>query len=80
VFEQPDVFDIARPDANQHISFGKGIHFCLGSGLARVEARIALELLAERLPSLRLVEDQRFEFFPNITFRGPNELHVEWDG
>jgi hypothetical protein len=79
VFEQPDVFDIDRPDANRHISFGKGIHFCLGSGLARVEARIALELLAERLPSLRLVEDQRFEFFPNITFRGPNELHVEWD-
>lgn len=78
-FEEPEVFDIHRPNANQHISFGKGIHFCLGAGLARAEARITLELLAQRLPSLRLVDDQSFEFFPNITFRGPEQLHVEWD-
>ncbi|MEJ7801097.1 MAG: cytochrome P450 [Ilumatobacter sp.] len=77
-FEEPDVFDIHRTNANQHISFGKGIHFCLGAGLARAEARITLEFLAQRLPSLRLVDDQAFEFFPNITFRGPEQLHVEW--
>jgi cytochrome P450 len=79
LFHAPDTFDIHRPDANRHISFGKGIHFCLGAGLARMEARIALALLAERLPSLRLVDDQTFDFFPNITFRGPNQLLVEWD-
>ncbi|MFN3258674.1 MAG: cytochrome P450 [Ilumatobacter sp.] len=78
-FSNPDTFDIHRSNANRHISFGKGIHFCLGAGLARMEARIALELLAERLPSLRLVPDQELTFFPNITFRGPNALHVEWD-
>ncbi len=79
VFEAPETFDIHRANANHHISFGKGIHFCLGSGLARMEARIALELLSERLPSLRLVEGQSFEYFPNITFRGPDVLHLEWD-
>ena len=78
-FAHPDTFDIRREDAKHHISFGKGIHFCLGSGLAKMEARLTLELLAERLPSLRLVEGQQLEYFPNITFRGPNALQVEWD-
>ena len=77
-FDNPEEFDITRETANRHISFGKGIHFCLGAGLARMEARIALELLAERLPNLRLVDDQSLTYFPNITFRGPNALHVEW--
>ena len=79
VYPQPDVFDIHRENAAKNISFGKGIHFCLGAGLARAEARIALELLVERLPSLRLVDGQEFTYFPNITFRGPDELHLEWD-
>ena len=78
-FVEPETFDIHRPNANKHISFGKGIHFCLGAGLARMEARIALELLSQRLPSLRLVDGQELSFFPNITFRGPDELHLEWD-
>lgn len=79
VFDDPDVFDIHRDKANRHISFGKGIHFCLGAGLARMEARIALELLSQRLPSLRLAPDQTYEYFPNITFRGPDALHLEWN-
>lgn len=79
LFDEPDTFDIHRDNANRHISFGKGIHFCLGSGLARMEARIALELLSRRIPSLRLVDDQELTFFPNITFRGPDALWLEWD-
>ncbi len=78
LFERADQFDIHRASANRHISFGKGIHFCLGAGLARLEARICLELLSQRIPSLRLVDGQHLDFFPNVTFRGPERLSVEW--
>ncbi len=79
IFPAPESFDIHRANAARHISFGKGIHYCLGAGLAKMEARIALELLTQRLPTLHLVESQEFSYFPNITFRGPNELHLAWD-
>ena len=77
--DDPETFDIHRGKASNHISFGKGIHFCLGAGLARMEARVMLELLTQRVPSLRLVPGQHPEFFPNITFRGPDRLFLEWD-
>jgi len=78
IWDDPDTFDIHRPNANRHISFGKGVHFCLGAKFAKLEAEIVTEILATRLPSLRLSE-QDFSYFPNITFRGPNALVVEWD-
>ncbi|NNF53168.1 MAG: cytochrome P450 [Acidimicrobiales bacterium] len=79
MFEQPDTFNISRPNAARNISFGKGIHHCLGAGLAKMEARIALELLTQKAPSLRLKPDQKLSVFPNITFRGPETLYLEWD-
>ena len=78
VFEDPDRFDIHRKNANKHISFGKGIHFCLGPHLARLEAGIVVDVLAERVPQVRIAPDQEFAFHPNITFRGPETLHLEW--
>ena len=54
------------------------MHFCLGAKFAKFETQLMTEVLAERLPSLRLV-DQDFDYFPNITFRGPEQLHVAWD-
>lgn len=77
-FVDPDTFDIRRDNARTHLAFGKGIHFCLGAPLARMQARIVLELLCKRLPSLRLVADQVLTFPPNISFRGPEHLWVEW--
>ncbi len=77
-FERPDEFDIHREDAHRHIAFGKGVHHCLGAQFTRFEVAVVLEVLAERLPSLRLVE-QDYSYYPNITFRGPNELWVDWD-
>jgi len=79
LFDSPASFDIKRANARKHVSFGHGIHFCLGARLARLEATIALETLAERLPGLRLVENSQPEYSANITFRGPKELLVEWD-
>ena len=79
VFEDPDEFDIRRENANKHLAFSHGIHFCLGAPLARLEAKIAFELLTRRLPGLRLSPpDQTFEFDPNMSFRGPKELWAEW--
>lgn len=79
LFEAPTDFDIKRKNARKHISFGHGIHFCLGARLARLEATIALEALTERLPNLRLADNRELEYSANITFRGPKELYVEWD-
>jgi cytochrome P450 len=79
LFDDPDTFDVTRKNAMRHISFGKGVHFCLGAMLAKVEARIVTAALASRIPSLRLVEGQQLEYSRNITFRGPSKLMVEWD-
>ena len=78
IFEQPHVFDIHRPNAAHHISFGKGIHYCLGANLAKFEATIVLEVLTQRVPTLRMVEDQDLASSPNITFRGPESFLVHW--
>ncbi|MDQ4119764.1 MAG: cytochrome P450 [Actinomycetota bacterium] len=76
-FSDPDGFDIRRSDAARHLAFGKGIHFCLGAPLARMEVRIVLELLTRHAPDLHLVPDQDLEFHPNISFRGPRRLLVQ---
>ena len=53
-FENPDCFDIRRPNAGDHLSFGFGRHYCLGAALARVEARLAIRDLYSRWPQIRL--------------------------
>jgi hypothetical protein len=73
-FQDPDAFDVHRPNARDHLAFGIGIHFCLGAPLARIEVRTVLELLTERAPDLELVRDQELRFPPNMSFRGPREL------
>lgn len=78
-FEEPDRFDVTRPNARNHLAFGKGIHFCLGAALARMQVRIVLELLTERLPTLRLVPGQDHTFPANVSFRGPERLEVSWE-
>ncbi len=77
-FPEPDRLDIDRDNAKTHLSFGFGIHYCLGAPLARLELKVILEELTRRLPSLRLAPDQPWEFPPNTSFRGPARLLVEW--
>ncbi len=66
VFERPDELILDRRP-NPHLSFGHGVHFCLGASLARLELRIALPRLLARLPTLRLAGDVRWK--PNISDR-----------
>lgn len=73
-FSNPDILDFQRAD-NKHCGFGSGIHFCLGATLARAEAAIALNILLNRLPKLRLVEE-KIEWADNIVFHGPKHMRV----
>jgi cytochrome P450 len=73
----PDRFDPQR--AQQHLSFGRGPHFCVGATLARLEGRVALERLAARLPGLRLADARPLDYAPNIVHRGPTTLRLAWD-
>ena len=56
VFSDPQTFDVTRSDADQHLAFSAGVHYCLGASLARLEARVGLQLLHERFPELALVD------------------------
>ncbi len=73
-FEDPDGLDVGR-EGNSHISFGRGIHACIGAPLARLEARIAIEVLLERFSSIRLAGPPA-EFRPSIVLRGLESLPV----
>ena len=77
VFPEPEKFDLRRADASKILAFGKGIHYCLGAALGKLEAQLALEALTHRFPRLRLVEGQELSFHPNISFRGPQVLWVQ---
>lgn len=72
-FLSPDVFDPAR-DPNPHLGFGRGIHFCIGAPLARLEGRVALNQLLERFPKLAVDPDQPPEFQPNPNMTGVRKL------
>ena len=78
-FDDPEWLDIHRENASAHLSFGHGIHFCLGAALARLEARVVFDVLIARLPSLRLASGYTPRFVPNVSFRGPLTLEVEWN-
>ena len=73
-FPEPDRLDVTRENAVDHLSFGKGVHFCLGAPLARMEMRIALELLTEHAPGMHLVDEQAFPYTPITMFRSLEHL------
>ena len=78
VFADPNRFDIRRPNGREHLSFRYGVHNCLGAPLARLEARVVLEEVRRRLPTLRLAGKTALEFPASISMRGPRSLPIAW--
>jgi cytochrome P450 len=75
-FADPDSLDIERPTGG-HLSFGHGIHFCLGAPLARMEAKIALGKLIERFPAIKLaVDPSDLRWRPSVVMHGLLDLPV----
>ncbi len=80
MFSQPDTFSVDRENARDHLAFGHGEHFCIGAMLARLEARIAVEQILERLQNIRLIDGRNnFEYEDTFVLRGLKELHIAFD-
>ncbi|MFI0424373.1 cytochrome P450 [Spongiactinospora sp. 9N601] len=78
VFAAPDAYDPVR-EPNHHITFGHGIHYCLGAQLSRIELRITLETLLGRLPRMALaVPAQELTWRTGTAFARPDRLPVTW--
>jgi cytochrome P450 len=75
--DHPDRLDITRPNVKP-LSFGGGIHFCLGAQLARIEAEIAITTLLRRIPELRLDDADNPEWRPTFVLRGLKRLPASW--
>lgn len=75
IFPDPDSFDISRPNANRHLAFAAGPHYCLGAHLARLETRIVLEELLSRSASL---VPEHTEPPRGLVFRKPPAVTVRW--
>ena len=76
VFGDPDGFDPDRTNLKEHLAFGKGIHFCLGAPLSRLELSCALVALSRRLGELSLPDTNSFEYHPSFMLRGLTRLDL----
>lgn len=77
-FTRGEEFDIERTNAREHLSFGFGIHYCLGNMLAKLQAKIVLEEVSRLMPQVRLQAGVDIDFRDNLSFRVPLEVPVEW--
>jgi cytochrome P450 len=82
-FECPAEFRLDRPNAKEHLAFGRGAHSCPGGPLARVEGRVSIERILDRTRDIRLSEEhhgppnaRHFEYEPTWILRGLHELHI----
>jgi cytochrome P450 len=77
VFPQAQEFQMQRAN-NHHLAFGHGVHFCVAAALARLEGKVAFEVLCKRLPQLSLIPEQVLKHIPTLLFRGYERLEVTW--
>lgn len=73
-----DRLDLDREKVPQHLTFGRGTHFCFGAPLARLQYQVATNVLLDRLPELRLVSGQDFGIWQSLVLRQMKHLLVEW--
>ncbi len=79
LYDDSDGFDPDRDNLRDHLAFGKGIHFCLGANLSRLEGRVALEELSRRIASINLPDSNEYRYFPSFMLRGLERLDVEFE-
>ncbi|MEZ0367169.1 cytochrome P450 [Mycobacterium sp. pUA109] len=84
-FDEPDQFRLDRKNVREHIAFGRGIHTCAGAPLARVEGRITIHRLLDRMRDITISEaahgpagDRHYRYEPTFLLRGLTELHIEF--
>ncbi|TQF69247.1 cytochrome P450 [Rhodococcus spelaei] len=80
VFPDPDEFDLHRPNIRSHMAFGKGLHFCVGAVLARMEARVAVSLLLERGGLVALDGPDATRWVPSLFVRRHRRMVLAVDG
>jgi cytochrome P450 len=78
LYPDPDAFDPDRENLRLHLAFGKGIHFCLGANLSRLEGQVALQELTRRIDSFRLADTNTYDYFPSFMLRGLTKLDIEF--
>jgi cytochrome P450 len=78
LFPDPDTFDPDRDNLRLHLAFGKGIHFCLGANLSRLEGQVALQELTRRIDTFRLSDTNTYDYFPSFMLRGLTKLDIEF--
>jgi cytochrome P450 len=76
VFPDPHRFDIRRSNSRKQLTFGNGVHFCLGAPLARLEMKIVFEEFSKRFPKMRLVQPDTARHMHTFVFRAPDTLRV----
>jgi len=78
IWAAPHQFDIARePSGAPQLTFGSGIHFCLGASLARAELQEALPILARRMPNVQIVSPIEWKP-PTVGIWGPSRIHLRF--
>jgi cytochrome P450 len=84
-FASPGEFDADRPNARDHLAFGRGIHSCPGGPLARAEARISIESILDRMGDIEIsarhhgpADNRRYEYEPTFILRGLTALHIDF--
>lgn len=84
-FDEPETFDVTRPNARHHLAFGRGIHTCPGAPLARAEALATITRLFDRTADVRISESahgpsdaRRYQYLPTFVLRGLTELNLEF--